>query len=172
MKRNINLDLIKIVGCIVVMGIHSLILSDNPFEGITSFFLLLNYCGVPLFMSITGYTLFNRKEVSTKQILKKITRYIKYVAIWILIIYILCVCFVYKARHNIGVDNINPIFLPKIVIETLLGVRSCSCYFVLLFIGALILVYLFSLVYNKFKNQKRNNIKGRNKSDFQGPKDL
>lgn len=84
-SRNYNLDLIKILACIAVVGLHTL----NKEISVVSQSLYY-VCGfaVPAFFMATGYVLLNRDGVSKNYSWKKINNVLKVVLLWSLLIFI------------------------------------------------------------------------------------
>lgn len=79
--RNTNLDLIKSIACIMVVGLHSVGMTDYTFYYFFTF-------GVPLFFMVNGYLMFNKESVSFIYSLKKIAGILKIIVAWNLIILI------------------------------------------------------------------------------------
>ena len=59
-KRNDNIDLIKILACIAVVGLHTL---RREVSVLNSFLYYLCGFAVPAFMMASGYFLLNREKV-------------------------------------------------------------------------------------------------------------
>lgn len=58
-KRNINLDLLRIMSCIAVVGIHTL---QKDLSLINSSLYYMCGFAVPIFFMCSGYILMNRKQ--------------------------------------------------------------------------------------------------------------
>lgn len=83
-ERNYNLDLIKIMACIAVVGLHTL----N--RDLSSLNLILYYlCGfaVPAFFMASGYILLNRGEIFYAYVWKRIFKIVRVVICWTLIVF-------------------------------------------------------------------------------------
>lgn len=78
-SRNCNIDLIKIVACIAVVGIHTF---PRDLSEITA--LLYYLCGfaVPVFFMSSGYFLLNRGPVTTKYSIKKCIGIVRVIICW------------------------------------------------------------------------------------------
>lgn len=57
-KRESNVELIRIIACVIVIAIHSLRIFDAP-KNIVFLFKAFVLNGVPLFWFITGYFMFD-----------------------------------------------------------------------------------------------------------------
>ena len=78
-KRDINIDFLKIIACIAVIGLHTL---QKDLSIANTF--LHYFCGfaIPVFFFSTGYILFHRKEITFKYCLRKCLKVIRVVVIW------------------------------------------------------------------------------------------
>ncbi len=86
-ERNLNLDFIKILAMVFVIGIHS---GTKYYIGnidINRFF-ILTVCGpaIPLFFSVSGYLLLGRKNINWDYSIKKI---------WGIVRFVFVVCWIY-----------------------------------------------------------------------------
>lgn len=83
-SRNYNLDLMKIIACIAVVGLHTL---QKELSVINS---TLYYCcgfAVPVFFMCSGYVLLKRKGTTISYAIKKISSIFRVVLLWSLVIY-------------------------------------------------------------------------------------
>lgn len=78
-KRNVNLDLIKCIACLGVVGLHGAGMRNYTIYYLCS-------CGVPFFFMVNGYLMFSKKEISHSYALHKIIQLIKIVFCWNLLI--------------------------------------------------------------------------------------
>ena len=84
-SRNYNLDLLKIIACIAVVGLHTL---QKDLSVINS---TLYYCcgfAVPVFFMCSGYMLLNRNQVTVSYVIRKITSILRVVLLWSFLIYV------------------------------------------------------------------------------------
>lgn len=73
-QRNVNIDLLKLLACVGVVGLHTLNWD----------WLNLNVCGfaIPIFFFASGYILMQRKELSVSYCLKRIVRILRLSLTW------------------------------------------------------------------------------------------
>ena len=78
-KRDINIDFLKIVACIAVIGLHTLQKNLSTVNALIHYF-----CGfaIPVFFFSTGYILLQRKEITVKYCIKKCLNIVRVVIIW------------------------------------------------------------------------------------------
>lgn len=139
-KRNQNLDLLKILACIAVVGLHTLQKDVSQLN-----LLFYNMCGfaVPIFFVSSGYCLLNRDTISLNYVIRKVLNILRVVVIWNALVILSQYMLAVLHRQNINVSVIKVI---KTIIKSLLqrGVLWQFWYF-----GALILVYLLLPLLNK-----------------------
>ncbi len=83
-SRNYNLDLLKIIACIAVVGLHTLQ------KDLSAINLTLYYCcgfAVPVFFMCSGYVLLQRNDATISYAIKKIVSIFRIVLLWSLVIY-------------------------------------------------------------------------------------
>ena len=85
-KRNCNIDLIKVVACIAVVGLHTL---PKDLSIMTASLYYLCGFAVPLFFMSSGFFLLNRNKVGYKYVICKCIRIIRVIFLWNIIIFIL-----------------------------------------------------------------------------------
>ena len=103
-KRNLNIDLIKILACFFVVALHTqrnyqLELIHNP---------ILYYiarCAVPLFLMVNGYLLLKKEEIDYKYVLHKTKKILFVIVFWTLAYVIL------DSIRKKGITNVLSIFL-------------------------------------------------------------
>ena len=78
-KRDINIDFLKIIACIAVIGLHTLQKDLSTANALMHYF-----CGfaIPVFFFSTGYILLQRKALTFKYCLKKCLNIVRVVVIW------------------------------------------------------------------------------------------
>ena len=133
-KRNANLDLIKIVACICVVGLHAVGMGNYTLYYLCD-------CGVPLFFLVNGYLLFSKDKIDYPYILRKIFKIVKVVFFWNLIITVPVLIF----RRKV----VNPF---KLSFDSLLQKGYLWHFW---FFGALILIYLVLPILHHFFFQNK-----------------
>lgn len=120
-RRNLNLDLIKCIACIGVVGLHSVGMINY-----TIYYL----CGVsvPFFFMVNGYLMFSKESIPYTYAFKKALSLLRIVVLWNLMILIPVLLF----RHKL----VNPITL---CLKSLLQQGYLWHFW---FFGALMLLYL------------------------------
>ena len=78
-ERNVNLDLMRVLACIAVVGLHTVNIRYTLFYN-----LLFNVCSfaVPAFFMTSGYTLLNRKRLPKGYVLGKIAGVMRLAVVW------------------------------------------------------------------------------------------
>lgn len=132
-KRNINIDLIKILACIAVVGLHTL-QRDVSYLNSSLYYL----CGfaVPFFFMSSGYMLSSR-NISIAYSVRKCFALLKLIVYWGIVVYgayYLCLI----VRGN-GMDEISII---KIVWNLIKGGVKKGYLWQFWYIGALMIVYM------------------------------
>lgn len=120
-KRNPNLDLIKSVACIAVVGLHAVSMNNY-----TVYYLC--DCGVPLFFMVNGYLLLSREQADYRYVFRKVSCILKIVLFWNFLIALPVFIF----RQKI----INPF---RLAFDSLLQKGYLWHFW---FFGALIIIYL------------------------------
>lgn len=121
-ERNVNLDLIKSVACISVVGLHAVSMNNYTLYYLCD-------CGVPLFFMVNGYLLLSRVQAGYRYAFRKIAHILKIVLAWNFLIAIPVLIF----RQKI----INPF---RMALDSLLQKGYLWHFW---FFGALIIIYLF-----------------------------
>ena len=83
--RNIGIDFLRILASAGVIGLHGLCTQQNAYT------LYLYYlCGfsVPVFFTVSGYFLFQKAEITSEYLLRKILQYLRLILIWALIAFV------------------------------------------------------------------------------------
>lgn len=136
--RNVNLDLIKCIACISVVGLHTVGMNNYTIYYFCD-------CGVPLFFMVNGYLLLSKEKVDYQYVFFKILKILKIVFAWNFIITIPVFIF----RHKI----VNPFSL---AFDSLLQKGYLWQFW---FFGTLILIYLLLPLLHKLFFQKIHNYK-------------
>lgn len=121
-RRNVNLDLIKSLACVSVVGLHAVSMNNY-----TVYYLC--DCGVPLFFMVNGYLLLSREQAGYPYAIRKIAHILKIVLSWNFLITI--PVFIFRQKFA------NPL---RLAFDSLLQ-RGYLWHF--WFFGSLIIIYLF-----------------------------
>lgn len=132
-KRNANLDLIKSIACISVVGLHAVGMNNYTLYYICD-------CGVPLFFMVNGYLLLSRENADYRYACRKILHILKVVFFWNLLITIPVLIF----RHKF----VNPF---RLAFDSLLQKGYLWHFW---FFGALLVIYLFLPLLHRLFFQK------------------
>lgn len=134
-KRNPNLDLIKSVACVSVVGLHAVSMNNYTIYYLCD-------CGVPLFFMVNGYLLLSREQMDYRYVFHKIACILKIVLSWNFLIAIPVFIF----RQKI----INPF---RLAFDSLLQKGYLWHFW---FFGALIIIYLFLPVLHRLLFEKKH----------------
>ena len=131
-SRNYNLDFIKILACIAVIGLHTL---NKEISVVNQS--LYYVCGfaVPAFLMATGYVLLNRDRVSKNYSWNKIKKVLKVVFFWSLLIFIAYVS-VKVIKNELGLQVLT--IFPKTFFG---GFIQRGYLWQFWYLGALIIIY-------------------------------
>ena len=149
-KRNINIDLAKILACCGVVLMHALFISETPYTSWHAPLLALSYFSVPFFMMATGYNLFNRSDLSTAYVAHKIASILRLGAIWagLYAIFHTVLSIVFNEEYSL----INTLVsLPNKFLHALAGEERSDSSVVLWYLGALMLIYVCAYIIKKYK---------------------
>ena len=135
-KRNLNIDLIKILACFFVVALHTqrnyqLELIHNPI------LYYISRCAVPLFLMVNGYLLLKKEEIDYKYVLHKTKKILFVIVFWTLAYVIL------DSIRKKGITNVLSIFLGTFTQDGALAH--------LWFFWALIIIYIILPILYKFK---------------------
>ena len=145
-NRNLNLDLLRVISCIAVVGLHTLKWDVSTLNSIIYY---LQGFAVPIFIMSSGYILVNRKEISYIYIYKKILSILKIVCLWNLIIFLL------RLIYKILITKQNDLGIQDLFSSIYLSLIQKGFMWHFWYLGAMILLYLFVLLLSKFtQNQK------------------
>lgn len=120
MSRNENVDLLRIMACFAVVGLHTV--GSYLFD-----------FAVPMFFAISGFFLLNRREVTRNYATRKIKGILKLVLCWNLVILLYNVLHVENSRLNMV------LYLP---IDCFYSVLQRGMLWQLWYLGALLIMYL------------------------------
>lgn len=133
-KRNVNLDLIKSIACICVVGLHTVSMNNYTLYYLCD-------CGVPLFFMVNGYLLLSREQADYRYVFHKIAHILKIVLCWNFLIAIPVLIFRQKM--------INPF---RLAFNSLLQKGYLWHFW---FFGSLIIIYLFLPVFHRMFFEKK-----------------
>lgn len=140
LNRNYNIDLIKIISCIAVVGLHTLNV-DNKFTCA-----LYYLCGfaVPFFFIINGYFTLKKNRLSVIYFLNKIGNIFRIVILWNVFFWgFRGVVYLFSDKLQIGYVY----KLPQEIVGCFLQKGALWQFW---YLGALIITYLCLLILNRF----------------------
>lgn len=147
-SRVTAIDLLKLMGCVAVVGLHTLNKDVSNYNAFLYF-----ACGfaVPIFFATSGFFLLNRGKVTYKYTFDKICGIVRLVMLWNIIFW------VYNIAKTFFKNEITfkDLFYPIEIIKFFLQKGNCWHFW---YLGALILVY--------FCLPKLSRISEKKKSDF------
>lgn len=133
-ERNVNLDLIKVIACVCVVGLHAVGMNNYTIYYLCD-------CGVPLFFMVNGYLLLSRENIDYHYTFRKIINILKIVFGWNLLILVP----VLLLRHKL----VNPF---RLVLDSMLQKGYLWHFW---FFGSLLIIYLLlPLFHNTFFQKK------------------
>lgn len=137
MKRNISIDLLKVIACFSVIILHVIGMNVGIVNSILYYIAGL---AVPVFFMVNGYLLFSKVKLDYKYIRKKIINILIVVFSWNVLISIV----------YLGIGKFkNPL------IDSIFSLIQMGYFWQFWFFGALIIVYCFvPILFDKFKNLK------------------
>lgn len=142
--RIYNLDLIKILACIAVVGLHTL---QKDISVINQSLYYICGFAVPAFFMSTGYVLLNRSKVSNKYSWNKIKNILKVVLLWSLLI-TMAYLFVHAIRNKL--TTIDLLVLPQIFFG---GLIQRGFLWQFWYLGALIIIYALYPILMKYRER-------------------
>lgn len=138
-KRDINIDFLKLIASIAVIGLHTLHKDLSTINALIYYF-----CGfaIPVFFFSTGYILLQRKEITFNYCIKKCLFIIRIVVIWNIAINLCIVCL--KLLLGKEVDFIS--FLQDISYRPFIQKGGMWQFW---YLGAMIILYLLLPIVHK-----------------------
>lgn len=132
-QRNTNIDLVRIVACIAVVGLHTF-----PREQSVGTLLAYYLCGfaIPFFFMSSGFFLLNRGRIYRNYPLRKAFNIIRLVILWNLIFDILRSMIQVYSIGRLSVEWLN---VPQDIIKSFLQKGEMGHFW---YLGALIIVYI------------------------------
>lgn len=143
-KRNQNVDLIRTIACIAVVGLHTY---GRKVELPNSVVYYLCGFAVPFFFMASGYFLLNRGKIEIRYSLRKIVGIVKTVVVWNLIYGIL------KAVKDIIIDNETMDSIFQIPLQCVKSLVLKGYFWHFWFLGALMLIYFALPSISKLTNK-------------------
>ena len=139
-QRNQNLDLVKIISCMAVVGLHTFDFKLSILNAMLYYFCCF---AIPLFFMSSGYILVNKNNYNLKYVSKKTLNIIKIVFFWTTLMYIV------KATYKTIIKK-EPINLLDYLIESFGSLFQKGTFFQFWYLGAMIIVYFLLLCFRKF----------------------
>ena len=143
--RNPNLDLVRILACVAVVGLHTVRLNGSFF-----YVALYNICGfaVPAFFMASGYMLLNRDALRPGYVVRKIAGVLRLAVCWTVL-----VCLLYMLKDVL--EGMSP--LPRIVElpgQIVLNLLQRGHIWQFWYLGATMLVYACLPALYRLKNRR------------------
>ncbi len=143
--RNPNLDLVRILACVAVVGLHTVRLNGSFF-----YVALYNICGfaVPAFFMASGYMLLNRDALRPGYVVRKIAGVLRLAVCWTVL-----VCLLYMLKDVLeGMSPLSRIVeLPGQIVLNLLQRGHIWQFW---YLGATMLVYACLPALYRLKNRR------------------
>lgn len=142
-NRNYNLDLMKILACIAVVGLHTL-QKDLSLLNASMYYM----CGfaVPVFFMASGYILLNREISTPRYYIRKILNIFRVVTFWSVLYFL--VHFIWDLKeHNL--NDYTIFFLPLLVLKSFIQKGPLWHFW---YLGALIILYAILPFLKKLSN--------------------
>lgn len=144
-ERNLNLDFIKIIAMIFVVGLHS-IASFNICGINVNQYYTITICGtaIPLFFTVSGYLLLGRKNIDWHYSVKKI---------WGIVRFVFIICWIFWLFRFIftGIPHWDKLYKDPLGAFLMGGTFWQFWYF-----GAMNLIYIVYPILNIIYNEKHN----------------
>ncbi|MBU3103161.1 acyltransferase [Clostridium gasigenes] len=138
MKRNISLELLKIIACFSVITLHVVGIELSLFNSVLYY---LAGCAVPIFFMVNGNLLLNKENISCKYVFKKIINILYVVFLWNVVINVL-----FLTQGHLK----NPF------IESIKSLLQRGYFWQFWFFGALIIIYCcLPIIFKLFKHKRK-----------------
>ena len=168
MKRNINIDFLKVISSFAVVGIH--VFSFNYNLPIITYFHSFFYFAVPCFFMINGFFVLNKEDITYKYCFKKILAILSIVFLWNFIFSVLylvlkhnflnpvmmtfqCLFFqkgIFQHLWFFGAMIINLLLAP--IIHKIISHKNGYCFCISTMFCCCMIIYLGSLIIHKHIN--------------------
>lgn len=145
-ERNLNLDCLRVMACVAVVGLHTLKADISVFNSIVYY--LLGFA-VPIFFMASGYILVNRSQITIDYIFHKILNILIVVSLWNVTLFLVKTAYRLYSNSDYHVKLYEPI----IMIGKSLIQKDTLWHF--WYFGALTLVYLFCFVISKLSKKQK-----------------
>lgn len=144
-ERNLNLDFIKIIAMIFVVGLHS---QTKWFIGNINinWYYIYTICGtaIPLFFTVSGYLLLGRKNIDWNYSIKKI---------WGIVRFVFVVCWIYWLIMLIITQEPH---WDKLYKDPLGAFLMGGAFWQFWYFGSMNIIYILYPILNKLYNEKYN----------------
>ncbi len=130
-QKSTNIDLIKVISCIMIVILHVI---ENSGDGSSLLIYLMGSYGIPLFLMVNGFLLYER-DFSYSYIKRKIVAIIKFILLWSISLSIL------KSISR------GEFFLIKNIFGAFIGNGFLYHFW---FLSALIIIYVGMFIINKY----------------------
>lgn len=146
---NINLELIKLLACVAVIGLHTLNKGISVLD--TTLYYLCGFA-VPCFFMSSGYVLLKKdgtKNSICKYSLAKISRILRLVTIWNILVFLTVLSIKIILRYDIS--NYNILYPVEETVKSLIQMGTLWHFW---YMGALIILYILLPFLHSLKDKK------------------
>lgn len=152
-KRNYNLDLLKILACIAVVGLHTL---NKDLSIVNSTLYYMCTFAVPVFFMTTGYIIWQRPNIKFGYSFSKIKSILRLVILWNIIFY--CCEEIAKSVLIIvgGGENIILFDILRLLKQILKSLVQKGIVWQFWYLGALMIVYFLLPFLSSYILDKKN----------------
>lgn len=145
-QRNMNLDAVRVLACVAVIGLHTMRCDVSTANSI-----LYYLCGfaVPAFFMSSGYILMHRDQITGKYLVRKICSVMLIVVLWNYLLYGA------KTAALLVLGKGGNIQIPEVLLSPFRSLIKQGILYHFWYLGALMLVYLIVyLIYRLHLNKK------------------
>ncbi len=137
-SRNMSIDVIKIIGMLGVIMLHTThdFMGENGWD-LASFMYKSAVISIPLFFMVSGYLLIGRSNTGYGYVFKKIGRILRYVSIFCVVYWLLYS----TVKANFSIDILFSIFFGSILVD--------GPFYVFWYFAAIMLIYLLLPLINR-----------------------
>ena len=143
-SRNYNIDILKIISCIAVVGLHTFCGTDNIIWNLM--YLLCGYA-IPLFLFCSGFLILPKNDFSYKDSIKKIYKVSKIILLWVAISVFIKIIIITSSC-----ENVDYFFWIKVIFSPFINEGLLWHFWYMI---TLMILYLFLPILFKFK---KNNL--------------
>lgn len=142
--RNHNLDLMRILACIAVVGLHTL---QKDLSVINSSMYYMCGFAIPAFFMASGYVLLNRGQITLRYSIGKIGKIFLRIITWSSIFW--AAKFIIDFFHH-NIEDYTVWSLPRLIIGNLIQKGSLGHFW---YLGSLAIIYVLSPILSRIKKK-------------------